>query len=283
MERNIYKIGKELFITSDEEIRRGDYFISLNGDESYLDIILNNEVDDFNEYADVDWIENCKKIILTTDQDLIKDGVQAIDDEFLEWFVNNPSCESVEVQNQYRVKSGTIQEHKDGLAGYEYYEYKIIIPQEEPKQYPIGGYAPGNYTYICVNCKVEFFGDKRVVQCEPCAIQMTKEEPKTNLERLPFPELVKEFAEYYKKVPLVEEAKQETVEEVAEKYVKSDLKKTPLYGMFNDTFIEGAKWMEQRMYSEEEVLETLCKSHNAENTSTVANILKKWFEQHKKK
>jgi len=38
-----------------------------------------------------------KKIILTTDQDLIKDGVQAIDDKFLEWFVKNPSCESVEI------------------------------------------------------------------------------------------------------------------------------------------------------------------------------------------
>ncbi len=38
-----------------------------------------------------------KKIILTTDQDLIKDGVQAIDDEFLEWFVKNPSCEYVPI------------------------------------------------------------------------------------------------------------------------------------------------------------------------------------------
>jgi hypothetical protein len=38
------------------------------------------------------------KIILTTDQDLIKDGVQAIDDEFLEWFVNNTSCEEVEIK-----------------------------------------------------------------------------------------------------------------------------------------------------------------------------------------
>jgi hypothetical protein len=39
-----------------------------------------------------------KKIILTTDQDLIKDGVQTIDDEFLEWFIKNPSCEKVEVR-----------------------------------------------------------------------------------------------------------------------------------------------------------------------------------------
>jgi hypothetical protein len=39
----------------------------------------------------------CKRIILTTDGDLIKDGVQAIDDEFLECFVKNPSIDEVEV------------------------------------------------------------------------------------------------------------------------------------------------------------------------------------------
>jgi hypothetical protein len=41
-----------------------------------------------------------------------------------------------------------------------------------------------------------------------------KEEPKTNLERLPFPELVEEFAEYYKKVPLVEEPKQVNTKQI---------------------------------------------------------------------
>jgi hypothetical protein len=61
------------------------------------------------------------KIILTTDQYLIKDGVQAIDDEFLEWFVKNPSCEGVDVYN-------------DKSVGYEYDHYSIIIPKEEPKK-----------------------------------------------------------------------------------------------------------------------------------------------------
>jgi len=42
-------------------------------------------------------------------------------------------------------------------------------------------------------------------------------------------------------------------------------------------------WQQERMYSEEEVLEILCKSHNAEITSILANTLKKWFEQFKKK
>ncbi|CAB4136440.1 hypothetical protein UFOVP309_7 [uncultured Caudovirales phage] len=65
----------------------------------------------------------CKKIILTTDQDLIEDGVQAIDDEFLEWFVKNPSCESVETE---------IVEY--GFDEVPICIYKISIPKEEPKQ-----------------------------------------------------------------------------------------------------------------------------------------------------
>jgi hypothetical protein len=137
-----------------------------------------------------------KKIILTTDQDLIKDGVQAIDDDFLEWFVKNPSCEEVEIQYRYNFYVGQDLTH-----------YKIIIPQQEPKQeyllfnkekanaitsmgqkiirelynvisqeeskqYSIGGYAPGNYACNCVTCKQQFIGDKRAVQCEPCATKM---------------------------------------------------------------------------------------------------------------
>jgi hypothetical protein len=113
--------AKHLYITSDEEIKEGDWVYET--DINTINVAGNDYVKNKFDY----------KVILTTDQALIKDGVQAIDNEFLEWFVKNPSCEFVEVQNQYRVKSGTIQEHKDGLAGYEYYEYKIIIPQEEPK------------------------------------------------------------------------------------------------------------------------------------------------------
>jgi hypothetical protein len=37
-------------------------------------------------------------------------------------------------------------------------------------RYPIEGYAPGQYTCKCVGCGIEFMGDKRAVQCEPCAI-----------------------------------------------------------------------------------------------------------------
>ena len=65
-----------------------------------------------------------KKIILTTDQDLIKDGVQAIDNEFLEWFVKNPSCEEVDVE---------IESKFDRVDGHYHDVWEIIIPKEEPK------------------------------------------------------------------------------------------------------------------------------------------------------
>jgi hypothetical protein len=113
---------KHVYITSDEEIKEGDwcYQVELNDgkiDKCY-DVTLyhtwtNNGVDKKIKY---------KKIILTTDQDLINDGVQAIDDTFLEWFVKNPSCEEVEIELFPKFSNNL---------------YGIIIPQEEPKQEPL--------------------------------------------------------------------------------------------------------------------------------------------------
>jgi hypothetical protein len=72
------------------------------------------------------------KIILTTDQDLIKDGVQAIDDEFLEWFVKNPSCEEIKVNKIYNDYGET--DIFDLVCTPHSFKYKITIPKEEPKQ-----------------------------------------------------------------------------------------------------------------------------------------------------
>jgi hypothetical protein len=68
-----------------------------------------------------------------------------------------------------------------------------------------------------------------------------------------------------------EELKQETLEEAVNAFKKTDV------------YINEIKQKQERMYSEEEVLEILCKSHNAEDTSIVSNRLKKWFEQFKNK
>jgi hypothetical protein len=76
-----------LYITSGEEVKEKDWVLCSNG--NIKKVTKSNSDDRF--------IENWQKIILTTDQDLIQDGVQAIDDAFLEWFVNHPECEVVEV------------------------------------------------------------------------------------------------------------------------------------------------------------------------------------------
>lgn len=59
---------------------------------------------------------------MTTDIDLIKDGVQAIDNEFLEWFAKNPNCEEVEVEIKYNCKE---------IGNCIFDSYKTIIPKEE--------------------------------------------------------------------------------------------------------------------------------------------------------
>jgi len=116
---------RNIYITNDEEIKDEDWTLKFPFQK---EIFKNIEVS-INEYVKraklhtypYNW---CQKIILTTDPDLIKDGVQAIDDEFLEWFVKNPSCEEVEVK---WVKT------PDGIFytnDVPYGCYKIIIPKE---------------------------------------------------------------------------------------------------------------------------------------------------------
>ena len=115
--------------TYDEEIKKSDFVYvktpnihggnivtkCLNiGKGCWSEHILTDTIDEKGYHP-----SHCKKIILTTDQDLIKDGVQDINDEFLEWFVKNPSCESVKVED---------------YGNFYNFRYLILIPQEEPPQ-----------------------------------------------------------------------------------------------------------------------------------------------------
>ena len=108
--KNIHRINGNIYITSDEEITefQNNIWVYNNGKvwlwQNTMALISNNKP---------------RKIILTTDQDLIKDGVQSIDDTFLEWFVKNPSCEEVEVELFPKFSNKL---------------YGIILPKEEPKQ-----------------------------------------------------------------------------------------------------------------------------------------------------
>jgi hypothetical protein len=111
-----------IYITSDEEIKAGDYRLNIQRD--YFKKSDKEGLGYYNKRNDV-----FKKIILTTDQDLIKDGVQAIDDEFLEWFMKNSSCEWVEAKLIEKIPNG----FTFGMFGNDEppteLVYKIIIPK----------------------------------------------------------------------------------------------------------------------------------------------------------
>jgi hypothetical protein len=131
-------IPLNIYISNDEKPKEGI-------DQWYLDKVLNEPYNS----GGAQYSSKQDVIILTTDQDLIKDSVQAIDDEFLEWFVNNPSCKSVEVikiedklisPKNPKITFNALQDPPSFISVESLnnmiltYKYKIIIPKEEPKQ-----------------------------------------------------------------------------------------------------------------------------------------------------
>lgn len=118
-----------IYITSSEDIKDGDWVF-----DNYAKINLVQKVRrcdlDSSHYKNGSW----KKIILTTDPKLIADGVQKIDNEFLEWFVKNSSCDFVKVES-YKIDKEWDEKHTQFNPIYPMKnKYKIIISQEEPKQ-----------------------------------------------------------------------------------------------------------------------------------------------------
>jgi hypothetical protein len=106
---------QNIYITSGaEDINENDYIISKDGRLVQVSYLLSKD------------LEDASKVILTTDQDLIKDDIQAIDDEFLEWFVSkaNDSGKPIDIVEVKQIFG----------IGRVYTAYEIIIPKEEPKQ-----------------------------------------------------------------------------------------------------------------------------------------------------
>ena len=125
--------GRNLYITNSEDIKEGWYFNTSKAINKAV-FIKNEDVKGLKAiYGEK--VTHLEKIILTTDQDLIKEGVQAIDDTFLEWFVKNPSCEDVVVDvEKYNEDEWVDDDFGGETYTFEYEKYKIIIPKEEPKQ-----------------------------------------------------------------------------------------------------------------------------------------------------
>jgi len=264
-EKTINVLTQNIYITSDKEIKDEilrwiiDNREGMNGFIHQVSVILDSKI--------------CPEIILTTDQDLILDGVQAIDDEFLEWFVKNPSCESVKVNN---LCYGALGRFAD--AG-----YKIIIPKEESKQNIIDNWLEKNGDPEI---------DKQVEQeakdlCEQETLEEAKQEgyicPHTKLQC--DDECCVSASDCHIKttIGIISEPKQETLEEVAEKYAK-DFGCKINYDIYY-SFIAGVKWQQEqgnKMYSEEEV-DLLHKSITMHlDDSEAERMINQIFKQFKK-
>jgi hypothetical protein len=242
---------QHIYITSDEVIKEGDWFIQLNFEKTNTQLIQCITEFQTKIANDKDGSFTKNKIILTTDPTLIADGVQAIDDDFLEWFIKNSSCEFVEVKSEWKLL-GNDYEHN----GYATLVYKIIIPQEEPKQ----------ESYICPHTKIQC-DDECCVSAEDCHITSSLASG-------------------------IVEPKQETLEEAAKECypIHNALQHSTEYKSSiaekRLAFLFGANYMAERMFSEEEV-ERLCMSAYNQATKDGSKAwlgtFEEWFEQFKKK
>jgi hypothetical protein len=222
------------YITNDEEIKEGDWFyntISLTP-EPFKACENGDGYVNCSKYSH--YRIDCKKIILTTDQDLIKDGVQAIDDEFLEWFVKNPSCEEVDVDKNWNYPLD------------KRWEYKIIIPQDEAKQRAKnymslkGALEPKQIKCYC--------GHTSYCDCSP--LEEPKQEENEIIDISDHDGIGNAVDNLNNEPP-----QETTIEEAAKEFVLShDFSQlTNPNHLANRCFQYGAKWMQERSYSEEDM------------------------------
>jgi hypothetical protein len=208
-EKTVNVLTQNIYITSDEEIKEGDWIY----DASEMSVVKCPQIISKPNY----FTQFCKKIILTTDQDLIKDGVQDINDEFLEWFVKNPSYEEVYIIKQYKQVNQDNPLHKGSTAlRFSHYEIHLLKATKQ------------------------MIDEWNLIYCKLNSRQIPIKEEQTKC--------YCGHTNYCDCGP--EEPKQETLEEFAER-----LREEINYGASQSDIIDNlAKWQQERSYNEEEVI-----------------------------
>lgn len=280
-------------ITSDEEVKEGNWVVKISSLYKGGGSIQKYSFID-RQFEDITF----KKIILTTDPDLINDGIQSIDDNFLEWFVKNPSCESVEVEifcGVCQSNDGECWRSKECSRGTYEDIYKIAISKEENIH---DEYLKGDILEIFINNCISSgkyidgvlnLKQKQILEIEDILGRYNDSKAKTKIRKILEPKHERicncglKESEHNVRHPFI--PKQETPEEAAEKIYNDNLFD---YEKYRDGFITGAKWQAERMYSEEEVLKLLiyCKDRfgGSELYDYVSDEeVKEWFKQSKKK
>lgn len=295
IKENNFIIPQNIYITSNEIIKEKDIWY-LWGDK----IKQNKKRDTLKSF--------CKKIILTTDQDLIKDGIQAIPDDFLEWFVKNSTCEKVEVVNWYNSLLSCCKLKEECYCN----RKRIIIPKEELNSKLLGMSSKNIDSEFVDIVNKEFFKliqDRKEETLEEFILDSSKHNNLVSVDS--------SYANFHNQSDLLIKGaklgakwqqeqiiKSSHIDEVIE-FIEtfgngtSQLNKTltinDIYELLkelslkqekqqfvSDIFREGIKWQQERSYSEEDM-------KKAFNSSSLINMLdiydsfKKFIEQFKKK
>ena len=279
----LYKT-QNIYITSDEEIKEGDWFI-FGVNESVLRML------EAACKANIKY-NGAKKIMLATDPQLIKFGVQAINDDFLEWFVKNPSCEEVEVE-----EFEPIYGHQNNSSSV---LYKTIIPKEEPKE-RLKKILGTKHPKQEINLEEVFNDDKKENIKKFIDEIINPSQPNQALkdaaERLKGRELFKESNDRARKI--LSEIKSLPIQDETEHLLSTKANRNRLIckdcndSLEDCTCIEDTiefpkqepKQEQERSYSEEEVIQLVSDWTNyrmSEDTKSKVKF-KEWFEQFKKK
>ena len=237
---------QNIYITSDEEIKEGDWCIELNLGGKIIEV--------FKCKGMLSPESIIKKIILTTDQDLIKDGVQDIVSHFLEWFIKNPSCEFV--KTKYIKTPDAVFRDRDVPYSY----YQIIIPKEEQKQALIDMMKSDEESGLYdQEIKLEDIFNDEKRQGVKDLIDAHKQDDENYLDSFG---VTKTQFEVYRNFN-----KQETLEEAVNAFKKTDV------------YINEIKQKQERRYSEEDM------NDYANYRLLIKKALspKEWFKQFKNK
>jgi hypothetical protein len=281
--------NQHIYITSNSAIQIGDEGWLWSTEYGLCKFNLVKTLEDLEECFSI----TDRKIILTTDPELINDNVQAIHDElFLGWFCSkNGQIDSVEVK---RLEDGYYASKLlDGSVIEGIYEiYEIILPKEEPKQY--------------TSEELKDFEDfKKMIKpeqepkphsfCETpeekCTLNYCDENGCLNRKR----ELVEpkqencctpigQIKRYIDCKGCDKKPKQGTLEEaILKKFPKSS---NQVIDFANELRRESAKWQQEQnknKYSEEEVLKILLARNVELGIIDKTSEVEEWFNRFKKK
>jgi hypothetical protein len=221
-------------------------------------------------------VELPKKIVLTTDPNLIKEGVQSIDDEFLKWFEKNSSCEFVEV-NKVCVTgcSNLVLNGTNSLCCGDK-RYEIVYPEVDFKKQ--------QRTYL-----------KEIMEADEKSglYELSKQSKKQTIMSTQRNRIIDSWLEEHGDPKICEQVKrkleditkEKITKDVAEKYseIHQDVSGTLGRYLVSTIFQDGANWQAERMYSEDEVYKLCSKVWLKQpNSPNMIEEFNKWFKQFKK-